>query len=155
MIGARFGLRVAPQTLTAGTDAGRDELVLSQCAHVCQRSVRFDRWLYIRTYHDGFHLFPDHMLFDIEADPHEQHDVAADNPGVLREAAWRLQAWHDEQMLRMSRNASDIADPLWTVMREGGPFHARGHLPAYLEHLEATGRRDGADALRARHPEAL
>src|SRR5690606_27219772 len=28
-----------------GADAGRDELVVSQCAHVCQRSVRFGKWL--------------------------------------------------------------------------------------------------------------
>lgn len=34
----------------------REFLVISQCAHVCQRGVRFDDWLYIRTYHDGYHL---------------------------------------------------------------------------------------------------
>jgi len=31
-------------------------------------------------------------------------------------------------------------DPLWTVIKEGGPYHARGHLRAYCERLERTGR---------------
>ena len=39
-------------TLQRGEDNSHDYLVVSQCAHVCQRSVRFDDWLYIRTYHD-------------------------------------------------------------------------------------------------------
>jgi choline-sulfatase len=141
--------------------AGRDEVVLSQCAHVCQRAVRWDRWLYLRTYHDGFHLFPQEMLFDLQADPHEQHDRAADHPSLCREGAWRLARWHDAQMAKMARTASDVADPLWTVMREGGPFHARLTEPGqpggidglrrYLARLEATGRANGAAELRRRH----
>ncbi len=31
----------------------------------------------------------------------------------------------------MMQTQPDNIDPLWTVMREGGPFHARGHLEAY------------------------
>jgi len=57
-------------------DNGRPWLVISQCAHVCQRSVLRWPWLYTRTYHDGFHLFPDEMLLNLEIDPHEQNDVA-------------------------------------------------------------------------------
>jgi len=39
-----------------------------------------------------------------------------------------------------------------TVMREGGPFHCRGELPAYLARLRATGRAEAARALEERHP---
>jgi arylsulfatase A-like enzyme len=148
-------------SITGDADAGRDQLVLSQCAHVCQRSVRWDRWLYIRTYHDGFHCFPREMLFDLASDPHEQNDLAPTLPEVCREAAWRLMNWHDLQMARMSLLASDSVDPMWTVMREGGPFHARLTRPGnpggmegvekYLKRLEATGRSDGAATIRATH----
>ena len=41
------------------------------------------------------------------------------------------------------------------VRREGGPYHVRRHLPAYLERLRATGRGGWADALEARHPDEL
>ena len=140
-------------TLRDGQGEGQNELILSQCCHVCQRSVRYDdgdhAWLYVRTYHDGYHPFPRHMLFDLRADPHEQHDVAGDHPGVLREAQWRLSEWHDQQMFKMTRYASDSVDPLWTVMREGGPAHTLfpclgiDSLRGYLERLEATGRSEG------------
>ncbi|MBN1654311.1 MAG: sulfatase [Deltaproteobacteria bacterium] len=131
-----------------GCECGRDYLVLSQCAHVCQRSVRFDDWLYIRSYHDGFHLFPKQMLFDLRFDPHEQTDLAEAEPEICRQAVYRLCEWHDEMMASMT---SDV-DPLWTVIKEGGPFHARGALKPYCEFLEKTGRAEAADELRKKHP---
>ncbi len=150
-------------TVKKGSEAGREDLVISQCCHVCQRSVRWENWLYMRTYHDGFHLFPQEMLFDLEADPHEQNNVASEHPDVCREGNWRLSRWHDEQMWKMSQTATDVVDPLWTVVREGGPFHAlhkkidTGHspLPKYLERLEKTGRSDGAAALREKYGQYL
>jgi hypothetical protein len=149
------------KTITDGASAGREDVVVSQCAHVCQRSVRWGdgqgrQWLYVRTYHDGFHLFPQEMLFDLKADPHEQDDVGPGYADVCREGAWRLARWHDAQMQKMARTSSDSTDPLWTVIREGGPFHAlhepgRSPLPKYLERLEKTGRADGAAALREKY----
>lgn len=140
-------------------------MVISQCAHVCQRSVRLARWLYRRTYHDGFHLFPTEMLFDLEADPHEQNDVAAKHAHVCREGAGRMARWYDAQMQKMARTGTDVVDPLWTVMREGGPFHARLTAPGnpggvaglrrYIERLEATDRADGAAVLRKRYATEL
>ena len=135
-------------SITRGEETGRDFLVLSQCAHVCQRSVRMGDWLYIRTYHDGYHLFPKEMLFNIATDPFQQRDVAGEWPEVCREAAHRLLGWHDEMMATMDSDA----DPLWTVIREGGPFHARGHLPTYCQRLEATGRGWAVPELKRRHP---
>lgn len=141
---------------------GRDELILSQCAHVCQRSVRWDRWLYIRTYHDGFRLYPQEMLFDLEADVYEEHDIAAQHPDICREGAWRLLRWHDEQMQKMVVNSSDWIDPMWTVIREQGPLHANpvmagrpALLKDYVARLEATGRADGAAKLREKYPQFM
>lgn len=135
-------------TLTGGADLGRDQLVVSQCAHVCQRAVRFADFLYIRTYHDGYHLFPKEMLFNMAVDPHEEHDLAAQRPELCREGAARLLEWHDAMMAGSTTNV----DPLWTVMREGGPFHARGRLAGYCEYLEKTGRGWAIPELRRRHP---
>ena len=108
-------------------DNGREFLVLSQCAHVCQRSVRFDNWIYIRSYHDGFHLFPNEMLFDLEQDPYEQFNLVSKHPDVCRQAAYYLNEWHDDMMKSMDTPV----DPLRVVMKEGGPFHARGKLEEY------------------------
>ncbi|HRJ71721.1 MAG TPA: sulfatase [Terrimicrobiaceae bacterium] len=152
--------------LRTGRGGGvREDLVLSQCCHVCQRSVRWDRWLYIRTQHDGFHLFPREMLFDLEADPHEQNDLAVSLPAVCQEGAWRLMRWHDAQMARMADITRDVTDPLWTVISEGGPFHARmgrrtgspgtEGFRRYLARLEDTGRSEAAAALREKYSRLL
>lgn len=135
-------------SLLQGIDTGRSYLVLSQCAHVCQRSVRFDNYLYIKTYHDGYHLFPREMLFDLEADPHEQCNLAEQKPQLCDKGLRILCEWHDEQMF----SSNSETDPLWTVMREGGPFHARGELREYVQRLEATGRGDFVLELKRRHP---
>lgn len=150
-----------------GRSAGRDDLVISQCCHVAQRSVRFDhdghRWLYMRTYHDGYHGFPQEMLYDLQDDPHELSDLAESQPAVCAEGVRRLSRWHDANMQKMVRFGSDIIDPLWTVMREGGPHHANliegrgqpqarfGGMPGYLKRLRETGRAKHAEGIIAKH----
>ena len=128
----------------------RDHLVLSQGAWSCQRAVRFDRWLMIKSYHDGYHAFPDVMLFDVESDPHEQRDVAPQYPQVVRDAMAKLDAWLDY----MKGTATHSADPMQTVLSEGGPYHTRNQLPAYVKRLRQTGRSKWADLLAAKHPPA-
>ncbi|GGE26651.1 sulfatase [Pullulanibacillus camelliae] len=141
------GQSFAP-VLQKGEACSRDYLVISQCAHVCQRSVRFGEWLYMRTYHDGYHLFNREMLYNIKEDCFEQHDVAEHYPEICKDAVYFLNQWHDEMMLSM---AYDI-DPLWTVIKEGGPYHAKGNLKMYIEQLKATGREYAIPELTKRHP---
>ncbi|MEK3913265.1 hypothetical protein [Paenibacillus sp. FSL H7-0331] len=43
-------------------------------------------------------------------------------------------------------------DPLWTVMKEGGPFHAKGYLKDYALRLEQSERGHAIEELRQRHP---
>jgi arylsulfatase A-like enzyme len=137
------------KTITEGADSGRDYLVISQCAHVCQRSVRFGDWLYVRTYHDGFHLFDKEMLFNLKQDPYEQRNVAQERKDICKEAVYLLNEWHDEMMFTMKHDV----DPLWTVIQEGGPFHAKGHLKKYAEWLEQSGRGHAVPELMHRHPQ--
>ena len=131
---------------------GRDSLVLSQQAHVCQRSARFGDWIYIRTIHDGFQLFDDEMLFNIKEDPHEQYDLKEKYPEICAKGAKIILDWQDEMM---KTSASD-RDPMWTVYREGGPLHAHDKdLPVYIERLETSGRTEAAKKLRARYADKL
>jgi len=142
------GQSFAPSILQ-GSDSGREYLVLSQCAHVCQRAVRWDDWIYMRTYHDGYHLFPDEMLFNLKDDPHEQDDLASAHPALCREASAMLDKWHKRMMVTMPEGYE--VDPLDTVLEEGGPTHARGQLKTYCERLRETGRGDAIEELKKRH----
>ena len=43
-------------------------------------------------------------------------------------------------------------DPMWTVMREGGPEHCRGEIANYMKRLEGTPREYGVKALAEMYP---
>ena len=128
---------------------GRDFLVVSQCAWSCQRGVRKGPWMMIRTYHDGMKDFPPIMLFNLEQDPHETTNLAQQYPEVVNECLALLEQWHGEMM---ASSLYDV-DPMWTVVREGGPYHTRGHLVRYVERLRETGRAHHAEKLLAQQEE--
>ncbi|MBN1901235.1 sulfatase [Candidatus Sumerlaeota bacterium] len=143
------GQSFAPAILD-GAECGRSHLIISQCAHVCQRGVRWRDWMYIKTWHDGYHLFPDEMLFNIREDPHEQKNLASYNPDQCREGAAFLEKWLNDMLETMPPGYD--ADPMETVLSEGGPFHARGHLKEYCKRLEETGRSYAIAELKNKHP---
>jgi arylsulfatase A-like enzyme len=137
--------------LKAGRDTGRDHLIVSQGAWTCQRGVRFGDWMLIRTYHDGYHLFGDVMLFDLKSDPHEQADLAAARPDIVARGLDLLARWHAQMM----PNAARGRDPFDNVIAEGGPYHVRGQLPAYIVRLRDTGRGDRAERLAEKYATSL
>lgn len=132
------------QTLLNGQDCSKDHVVLSQCAHVCQRSARFGDYLYVRTVHGGYHLFPREMLFNVKEDPHQLHNLAEKRPDLCDRGARLILNWTEDMMKKSDYDA----DPMWTVMREGGPEHARGMLESYIQRLEGTPRAEQIPLLR-------
>lgn len=136
------------KSIINGENCGHDYLVISQMAHVCQRSVRNEDWLYIRTYHDGYHFFPKHMLFNLKDDPYEQNNVADKFPEVVYKLSSMLFDWHDEMMKKTNYQE----DPLSVIMRDGGPFHANKHLLNYTKYLIKTGREHFIEEYKKVHP---
>jgi choline-sulfatase len=143
------------QAFQSGQEQGRDYLVLSQGAWSCQRGVRFvedgEDYLCLRTYHDGYKMVAPIMLFNLTHDPHEQHDLSEQQPETVNRALRLLNDWERQMMLTSLVNV----DPMMTVLREGGAFHTRGCLPAYLQRLRETGRADHADKLSEIHRDEL
>lgn len=141
------------QAFRSGAEQGRDYLVVSQGAWACQRGVRFDyegqSYFCMVTYHDGYKMVEPVMLFNLSEDPHEQHDLSQKRPELVDKALRMVADWQREQMQTSRTNV----DPMMTVLREGGPLHTRGCLPAYLERLRATGRAHHAERLARLHPE--
>jgi arylsulfatase A-like enzyme len=128
---------------------GYDGLVLTQCAHVVQRSARWGDYLYIRTYHGGFHVFPEEMLFNIKKDKFEQHNIATENTDICAEGAKIILDW---QQYHLMKHGLQI-DPLNTVLHEQGPCHSWGALEKYKERLKETGREFGVNLLEKMYQE--
>jgi len=135
---------------------GREQLVLSQCAWACQRAVRWEEYLLIRTYHDGLKQFAPVELYDLSVDPHETENLARERPAVVRAGLARLEEWVSRRLQEAATGAAGgnpdaaqgLEDPLWRVIAEGGPFHARTrdreHVERYAERLRETGREEHA-----------
>lgn len=137
------------EDLEMGRWPGREFLVLSNGAWACQRSVRWDRWLLMRTLHSGFKNYPELMLFDLESDPHEVENVAERHPEAVACGLGMLGRWREEALARRP----GATDPMDTVLQEGGPYHARYGTPefeGYLGRLRATGRGRFAEELAER-----
>ena len=143
------GRSFAP-ALRAGRSEGREYVVVSQNAWACMRAVRWEEYLFIRTYHTALKNYPARMLFDVARDGHELADLAPSRPDLAARGQMLLDEW-TAQMLA----APDAAeDPMQTVLREGGPYHTRGRLEEYCTRLRATGRAQHA-AFLAAHPTGL
>ena len=91
------------------------------------------------------------MLFNITEDPHELHNLAAEHPELCAVGARMILDWEDEMMAKSRYDT----DPLWTVMREGGPEHCRGELENYIERLKGTPREYGVERLREQYARDL
>ncbi len=131
--------------LSEGDPKGRNSLVISNGAWSCQRGVRWDNWLFIRTYHTGLKHLPAYMVFDLAQDPHETTNLAGSRPDLLGTGLQKLDQWVGEQMGHAERG-----DPFWGVIAEGGPLHANvnhSYWGNYLNRLRKTGRAHHADQL--------
>ena len=145
-------------TITTGNDTGRDFLVLSQGTWACQRAVRWDDWLLVQTYHDGWHELDPLMLFDIDEDPHETTNLVEDRPKVTERGLSLLQRWHTARMMENATGDNGgtpsapraLADPLLEVVREGLPFYQRGNRETYVTRLRETGREEHAETISRR-----
>ncbi|MBW2370452.1 MAG: sulfatase, partial [Deltaproteobacteria bacterium] len=127
---------------------GRDCVVVSHCAWSVQRGVRKGDYFLLRTYHAGFKNYPDVMLFNIKEDPHETKDLADKHPDIVNDLLGELERWTTDMM----RKSEQDVDPLWQVIREGGPHHARftdETYRRYLKRLEQTGRGEHVTDLEA------
>jgi arylsulfatase A-like enzyme len=131
----------------SGETWGRNNLVVSQAAWTCQRGIRWGNYFCVHTYHDGYHLFPEDMIFDLACDPFEQNDLSSSRPDLVATAHHYLNEWLEAAQC----TALHPIDPMTTVIKEGGSFHVRGELPIYLNRLRNTGRQSLADSLAKKY----
>ncbi len=92
----------------------REFVVLDHGQYTAQRAVRTDQYKYIRTYNPGMWggVVPEEALYDLEADPWEQENVASEHPDLVEELRSRMAAWAEEHV-------GPEEDPLHAAAREG------------------------------------
>ena len=117
---------------------GRNYLVFGQNVWTCQRTVRFQNWTLIRTYHTGLRDYPEIMLYDFEKDFHMTNNIAEERPDIVGKGLQLLDEWFKQMM----KTSPSTVDPMQTVIKEGGPHHTKGMLNTYLKRLKRSGREE-------------
>lgn len=146
------------RSITDGADTGRAFLVTGQGAWASQRGVRWDDWLLLRTYHDGWKDFEAVELYNLADDPHETENLVDERPDVVADGMALLQQWHSRRQLEASAGHNGgnpdaprgLVDPLFEEIREGGPTYLRGNIEAYTTRLRETGRTEHAETIEQR-----
>jgi arylsulfatase A-like enzyme len=98
LIPAIFGLR----------DRNYEEIYLSEATWELKRGVRTDRWKFIDSLEQDFHGRPMQELFDLHADPTEQHNLVAKQPGIAAELQGRLADYVARRLRETKRDVDPI-----------------------------------------------
>ncbi|MHB1684493.1 MAG: sulfatase family protein, partial [Bacilli bacterium] len=75
------------------TEGARDHLVLEHGLYACQRAVRDSRYYFLRTYHPGLYEFDPVVLYDLQSDPQQTRNVAAEHADIVQQMDHRLTEW--------------------------------------------------------------
>ena len=102
------------------TTVHRDEVMLSEATWQAARAIRTPDWKLIRYEQPTIYGRSGSELYDMRADPDEQHDVADRHPDIVAELDSRLRAWVGDQL-------GGRPDPMVEVLDAGLPAVARLH----------------------------
>ena len=126
--------------------AARDHLILGTGIFSFQRAVRTEGYRLIRTIHCGLFPYDPLYLFDMQSDPQQRHNLAAERPGVVAELDHLLLEW----LWRYTTGPDGVRDPFQEQLEAG--FDPDLYCPRQRieERLLDLGRQDQLADLRRR-----
>jgi arylsulfatase A-like enzyme len=124
-------------------DGNYDEIYLSEATWEVKRAVRNHKWKFIQSIEVDPHGRPMQELFDLEADPTEQVNLAEEKPEVVAELKGRLDAWLAKRLAETGREVDPIVEQGRCGTRIGSPIEGEtpgaGATPLHLrEHRVAA-----------------
>ena len=94
---------------------GRENLILGCGIFSYQRAVRSPRYRLIRTIHAGLYPYEPLYLFDMQSDPNQTKNIAADNPAVVAELDHVMFEW----LMRYTTGPAGVRDPFQEQLAAG------------------------------------
>ena len=108
-------------------DGNYSELFLSEATWEVKRAYRDEKWKFIQAYEPDPHGRPMQELFDLEADPTEQNNIAEQNPEIVKLLGAKLEAWVEQRLQQTGREQDPIIEQGRCGTRIGTP--AEGEKP--------------------------
>jgi arylsulfatase A-like enzyme len=93
----------------------RDHLIVGTGIYSFQRAVRTSRYRLIRTIHPGLYPYDPLYLFDMQADPGQTQNIAAQRPDVVAELDHLLLEW----LWRYTTGPAGVRDPFQEQLQAG------------------------------------
>lgn len=89
-------------------DGNYEELFLSEATWEVKRAYRNHKWKFIHSFEPDPHDRPLQELFDLEADPTEQVNLAETHPEIVVELKARLDAWVAKRLAETGRSEDPV-----------------------------------------------
>lgn len=125
-------------------DGNYEELFLSEATWEVKRAVMNDRYKFIQSFEVDPHNRPMQELFDLQADPTEQNNIAEQHPEIVAELKGRLDAWVAKRLQETGRTVDPVAEQGRCGTRIGTPIE--GETPgAGATPLHRRAPREAAD----------
>ena len=103
-------------------DGNYSEVYFSEATWQVKRAVRTERWKFIRSIEPDPHGRPLKELFDLEADPLEQNNIAESEPDVVAELEQLLDTWLAKRLAETGRETDPVADQGACASQIGKPL---------------------------------
>jgi arylsulfatase A-like enzyme len=102
--------------IAEGEISGYDEIYVNQGLWTAKRAIRVGKWKLIKTLDKSFWETPETELYNLEADPEENENLAEDEPSLVDQLELRMYRW-------LRRRLGKRIDPLELIVREGLPVY--------------------------------
>jgi arylsulfatase len=122
--------------MTGQIETHRERIMLSEGTWQAKRGIRTNEWKYIRCWDPGIYPRAGCELYDLIADPDEQHDLSAERPDVVATMDACMDDWLGDQL-------GERPDPMDEVVEFGLPAVMR--LAGVIEEDRAEARKAGSD----------
>ena len=117
-------------------DGNYDELFLSEATWEVKRAYRNHKWKFIHSFEPDRHDRPLQELFDLEADPTEQVNLAETHPELVAELKARLDAWVAQRLAETGRTEDPVPAQGRCGTKIGNPIEGEtpgaGSTPLHL-----------------------
>jgi arylsulfatase A-like enzyme len=139
-------------------DGNYDTVYLSEATWEVKRAVRNDRWKFIQSIESDPHGRPMQELFDLQADPTEQVNLAEQHPEIVQELKAQLDAWVARRLAETGRTVDPVVAQGRCGTRIGTPIEGEtpgaGATPLHLRHAKLATAIPAPEELNATSEEA-
>jgi hypothetical protein len=118
------------------SDGNYDEVFLSEATWEVKRGLINDKYKFIQSFEVDPHNRPMQELFDLQADPTEQNNIAEQHPEIVAELKARLDGWVAKRLQETGREVDPVAEQGRCGTRIGTPIEGEtpgaGATPLHL-----------------------